>query len=428
MAQTITDGQREASSQSARWFWRYWSGSTVSALGTAVTSIALPLTAVLILHANSLEVGMVTGATYLGWTLVGLPAGVIVGKVPLRGTQIAMDLIRAAALASVPLAAVLHMLSVAQLIAVALVVSIASVVFDVGNSTFLPTVVSKEELTARNSLMSASQAVTALAGPSLGGVLVQALGATAAVLFDSVSYVLSAIMLRNLPRPERRPVARGPALSMRAQIRDGWHYVIADPVSRTCVTEVAAMNFFAGATMALVPVFLVRTLGASPALVGVLIAAEGVGSLLGAALAVRTEGRFGSARATLGAATLMPTGAALMPLATSGWGTIVFAVGNLTVPAAVVVSTIMTRTYRQRTTPVELLPQVLATVRFLSWSVIPVGSLLAGTVALWAGPRAALWLAVACSLLVPLSVWASPVRRLRDLTDEVPQALRTGIQ
>lgn len=115
----------------------------------------------------------------------------------------------------------------------------------------------------------------------------------------------------------------------------------------------------------------------------------------------------------------MPVGAALMLLATSGWGTIVFAAGNLTVPAAVVVFTIMTRTYRHRTTPVELLPQVLAIVRFLPWSVIPVGSLLAGAVALWAGPCAALWLAAACSLLAPLSVWASPVRRLRDLTDHL---------
>jgi MFS family permease len=419
VTQATTDPHKEAGAQSARWFWRYWSGSTVSDLGTAVTSIALPLTAVLLLHANSLEVSMVTGATYLGWTLVGLPAGVIVGKVPLRGTQIAMDLVRAVVLASVPLAAALHVLSVAQLIAVALVVSIASVIFDVGNSTFLPTVVSKEELTARNSLMSASQAVTSLSGPSLGGVLIQVLGAASAVLFDSVSYVLSAIMLRNLPRPERRPASGGAALSMRAQIRDGWRYVTTDPVSRACVVEVAAMNFYAGAVMALVPVFLVRTLAAPPALVGFLIATEGMGSLLGAALATRSEKRFGSGRTTLAAATLMPVGAALMPLATSGWGTIVFAVGNLAVAAFMVISAIMTRTYRQRSAPVELLPQVIATVRFLSWTVIPVGSLLAGGIALWAGPRAALWLAAACSLLVPVSVWVSPVRQLRELTDSI---------
>ncbi|WP_326847585.1 MFS transporter [Streptomyces kaniharaensis] len=152
--------------------------------------MALPLIAVVTLHATALEVGLLTGAGYLAWLLVGLPAGVLVHLLPLRGTQVAMDLVRGAAVASVPLAAALGVLGLPQLVVVALVVGLASVVFDVGNSTFLPSIVAREELTARNSLVSGSAAATQLAGPSLGGMLVQLLGGATSMLLDAVSYAV----------------------------------------------------------------------------------------------------------------------------------------------------------------------------------------------------------------------------------------------
>jgi MFS family permease len=165
--------------QSASAFWRYWTASTISRVGDAITTVALPLVAVGVLHASSLEVSFLTAAQYAACLAIGLPAGVIVQRLPLRGTQVAMDLLRAAAVVSVPVAAALHMLHPAHLVLVALVIGLATVVFDVGNSTFLPSIVSKEQLTARNSLTSASVSATQLGGPSLGGVLVQFLGGAA---------------------------------------------------------------------------------------------------------------------------------------------------------------------------------------------------------------------------------------------------------
>ncbi|MFJ8441618.1 MFS transporter [Kitasatospora griseola] len=338
-------------------------------------------------------------------------------RLPLRGTQIAMDLVRAAAIGSVPLTAAFGVLSLAQLAAVALLVGLASVVFDVGNSTFLPTVVPREQLTARNSLTSGTHAVNQLAGPSVGGALVQLLGAATALVTDAVSYLLSAALLRTLPRAAATRPAPGAASSVAAQIGEGWRYVTRHPVVGPCVAMATSVNFVCGALMTRTPVFLVRTLGAPPGVVGVLMATEGVGSLLGAALTPRLSSRFGSARALLAAPVVGAALALLMPLATSGAGLLLFALGNAGFAAGVVVLSIVTRTHRQSTVPAELLPRVMATVRFVSWGAIPIGALAAGTAASLWGARTALWAACALAAVAPVVLLCSRVRGLRRLNE-----------
>ena len=403
-------------SATASVFWRYWTGSTVSLLGDAVTAVALPLTAVTVLHASGFEVGLVTAAGYAAWAVIGLPAGALVGRLPLRGTQVAMDLIRAAALLSVPVTGWLGLLGVPQLVLVALVVSTAGVVFDIGNSTLLPSIVSRDELTARNSLTSASVSATQLCGPALGGALVQLAGAATSLIFDVASYLVSAVMLRTLPRPRRLTPAKADS-SVRGAIREGWRFVTGHPVIRPCVLDATVINFVCGGLMTLTPVFLVRTLHASPGLVGVLIAAEGAGSLVGATLTPRLSSRVGSARAVLLAATAAPALIVLMPAASAGWGLLLFAAGNAGFAAAVVVSSILTRTHRQTITPPDLLPRVMATVRFISWGAVPLGALGCGAAASLLGPRTALWLDCAVILLAPAILWASPIRAQRELAD-----------
>ncbi|MFE4513668.1 MFS transporter [Kitasatospora sp. NPDC056783] len=408
---------REAAREPARGtgvFWRYWSGSLVSRLGDQVTTVALPLIAVVTLHATAWQVGLITGAGYLAWLLVGLPAGVLVHRLPLRGTQVVTDLVRALAVASVPVAAALGVLGLPQLVAVALLVGLASVVFDVGNSTFLPSIVPKEELTARNSLLSGSSAATELAGPSLGGVLVQLVGGAAAMVLDTVSYLVSAALLRSLPRAERRTGSPAGA-GMREQIREGWHFVTRHPVIGPCVADATAVNFVAGGLMTLTPVFLITTLDAPPAAVGALMATGGLGSLIGAALTPRVASRIGSGGALRRSALVAALFTFLLPLAGSGWGVVVFAVGNAGFSAGVVVTTIVTRTHRQTHTPPELLPRVMATVRFVSWGAIPVGALLAGAASTAWGPRTALALLAVCSLAGPAILASSSIRRVRDL-------------
>ncbi|MFJ5631844.1 MFS transporter [Streptomyces goshikiensis] len=394
-------------------FWRYWTASTSSSVGDAVTTVALPLVAIETLHASAFEVSLLAAARFVAWLAIGLPAGVIVQRLPLRGTQITMDLVRAAAVAWVPVAVALGVLHLWQLITVTLVIGLAGVVFDIGNSSFLPSIVSKEELTSRNSLLSGSSAATQLGGPSLGGVLVQFCGAAATLLVDAVSYLVSAVVLWTLPRPRQQ--AAGTAGSTWSLIKEGWHYVSRHKVIGPCALAATLINFVCGALIALTPVFLVRTLGTPVSLVGVLFATEGIGSLIGAALTPRIAERFGSARAIRWATLVAAAALVLLPLSFAGPGLVLFGVGNALFTVGVVVLSILTRTHRQTVTPPELLPRVMATVRFVSWGAVPVGALAAGTMATWAGPREALWLLSAVAFLTPLALWTSSVGRLRTL-------------
>jgi hypothetical protein len=398
----------------SRAFWTYWSASATSAVGSAVGAVALPLTALLVLDATPFEMGVIAASAYVAWLVIGLPAGVFTQRLPLRRLQVGMDLVRALAVASVPVAWWLDALTVAQLVVVALVISFADVLFSVANSTFLPSVVPKEQLQARNSFMSGTHAASQLGGPSLGGVYVQLLGAVPTLLVDAASYLASAALLRRLP-DRRMPATDRPP--MRAMIREGWDYVTRHPIMGPCMWDATAINFVCGGQMALFALYLVRDLQAPAALVGFLLAAEGIGALVGAALVPAIVRAIGSARACLVAGFVSVGGAFLIPVGDGVRGYAMFAVGTVVFSAGVVVLSTATRTYRQIASPPEMLSRVMATVRFVSWGAIPLGGLAAGSLATWLGARDALFVLAALTVLSPLILLASPVRHLRDLPD-----------
>ncbi len=413
-----------AESGAARRFWTYWGASTVGSVGDAVTSVALPLTAVTVLHAGALQVGLLAAATWVPWLVIGLPAGVVVGRLPLRGTQIAMDVARAVVLVSVPVAWWLDRLSFVQLLAAAVLVGFGNVVFSIGSTTFLPTVVPRTDLQRRNSLMSATGATTQMGGPSLGGLLVQLFGAVPALVADVVSYLVSALLLAQLPA-RRLPPAPAEA-GAGAMIREGWQYVTRHPVMGPCLWAATTVNFVCGALLPLAPLFLIHDLGVSPALVGVLIATEGVGTLLGAALTPRLGRLLGTARSLLAAALTGALFALLLPLGHGIAGMALFAVGNAGFALGVVVLSINTRTYRQIESPPHLLARVMATVRFVSWGAIPAGSVAAGALAGAVGARSALEVMAAAAFAPLVVLWLSPVRGRRDL-DESQVAAPTPV-
>jgi MFS family permease len=394
-------------------FWRFWTATAISQVGTGVTAVGLPLTALYLLGASPFEVGLITGSSYIGWATLGLPAGTLCQLLPLRGVQVTTDLIRAAAIASVPAMWALGALSVTQLIAVGLAISFCDVLFDVSNSTFLPAVVEPKELNSSNSWISGLHSTTQVAGPSSAGVLIQILGPAYALVIDAVSYVLSALILRTLPaRSQPRPQTRP---SLKTMIAEGWYYVIRQPITRACLWDATASNFVSGALLALVPLYLVRTLEAPAAVIGFLIAAEGVGGLLGAAVVTRLNARWGSARVCVYGVIFSSVMVLFLPLAQRGAGLILWGVGSAGFAAGSVLTSINTRTYRQVASPPELLSRVMATVRFVSWGVIPFGSLLAGALASRIGNRPTLLVFCLLTWLSPVALLASPIRHLREL-------------
>lgn len=411
---------------SARPFWIYWTASTTSGIGTAVTAVALPLAAVTVLDAGPVETGLLAASSYLAWVVLGLPAGAIVHRLPLRATQVVADLVRAAAILTVPIAWLLGSLSLGHLVLTALAVNVAEVFYFTANTTFLPSVVPRHELTSRNSLVSGTQAATQLGGPSAAGLLVQAVGAVPALLVDVVSYLASAMLLRRLPeRREPAPPAGAPRVGMGAMIAEGWRFVVRHPVMAPATWWACIINLVCGVQAGLFAVYLVRDLDAPPAMVGVLLAADGVGSLLAAAATPWLVRRFGSARVLLVDGLVAFAGAALIPLDAGPAGWLCFAIGTLVFGAAVVPGSVVTRTYRQVASPPELLSRVMATVRFVSWSMIPVGAVAAGLLAAQFGSANVLLGSAFLLLLGPVILWFSPVRRLRDL-DDYDEGRRSG--
>ncbi|KPI00284.1 protein of unknown function DUF894 DitE [Actinobacteria bacterium OK074] len=395
-------------------FWRFWLAATVSGAGSAMTAVALPLVAVTLLDVSALQVTLLAAAGQAAWLFLGLPAGVIVRRHPLRALQVTLDLVRTAAIGSVPVAWWLGHLSYPYLVVVALVTSSATVLFDIGSSTFLPAVVDKKELNARNSLMSGTEAVTLTGGPSLSGVLVQLFGPVGVLAVDAVSYLVSAVTLRTLP--ERHPEPQPPTRTAQL-IREGWNFVVRHPVMRPCLIWATTANFVTAGLVALTPLYLVREAHVSAGVVGVMIAMEGVGGLIGSAIATRLARRVGTARAMIVAGFAGGLLTLLTPL-TTGLGNIYFyAVGYAAFACGAVTGSIMARTHRQTESPADLLSRVMATVRFVSWGALPLGAACSGLLATAVGLRPALALFCAASLLPPLILLLSPVGRRRDLGD-----------
>ncbi|MGY1456435.1 MFS transporter [Streptomyces sp. SS8] len=415
--QNVTGPERQ------RAFWTYYLASTASDLGSAVRMLALPLVAVLVLDATALEVSLITGAGFAAWIVIGLPAGDLVARFPLRRAQVAMDLARALCVLSLPVAWAFDSLSVAHVAAVAFLIGLADVVYDVANSTFMPAVVPREDLMRRNSLLTGTQSVTTLGGPSFGGVLVQAAGAVPALLIDAASYVVSALLLRTLP--ERPPAAKATAgEAMRTRIAVGWSYVRNHPVMAPLMWANASVNFAAGAQLALYPVLLARTLEVAPALIGVLLAGEGVGVLIGSLLATRTVSRLGTSRSSLVGGFGVVAGAVLVAASVTWsphdlllYGG--FFLGNALCGGTAVLIAVNSRTFIQATCPTELLSRVTATIRFVTWGVIPVGGMLAGLSMNYLGAAPTLWFIAIAAAATPAVLGTSAIGRTRDL-EEIP--------
>jgi MFS family permease len=408
--------QEPLASHTSGTFWKYWTALTVSTTGSGVSVVAIPLLALIVLHASNLQMGLLAAASYVGTVLIGLPSGVIAQQFPLRFLQVSLDGVRAVAMLSVPLAAWLGFLSVPFLLVVAFLAGLAGNLYDVANMSYLPRLVRKEELAARNGLLSGTISATELTGQALGGVLVQIVGAPFSILLDAATYVFSAIVLGQIPVAGRAAQPATRTLFAR-QIAVGVKYVLRHPVMRPSVIAAAALSFAGGAILAAAPPFLVRTLGLPPGWVGVVLALEGVGALAGAAVCGKLIRRYGSARALVLASA---TGALLslaMPLATTSAAVVIFGVGLALLNVSVTIFSIVTRTHRQAISPPDLLSRVMASVRFISWSMIPVGGLVAGSIAQVWGPRAGLAVATVAALIAPVAVLSSRIRTLREMTD-----------
>ncbi|MFJ8587796.1 MFS transporter [Streptomyces sp. NPDC093595] len=401
-------------------FFRLWTGETLSLAGSQITYFATPLIAVLVLDAGSWEMGLLGAAGSAATLFFGLSAGVWADSFERRRLLQFANLARALVLAVIPVLWLLDALTIWALLAVTFAVGALSLLFDSAMSAYLPRLVGKKQLGPANSWMEGSSAVGDVAGPGLAGVLVQFLGAPLAVMVDAVSYAASALALRGLPRAE--PAApEGPREKHLQAALSGLRLLMRDPVQRSLALAAAHFNFFTAMFYALYTLYVVKTLGLSPALLGVLSAAGGVGALLGSATAAWISRRFGYG-VPLALAYAAPGAAGLLvPLAEGRgqvWALVLVGLSQFGWVLAVVVNLILSETIKQALVPDHMLGRITGSVRFISWGVEPFGALLAG--ALGAGLLGLRNTLVLSALgLLTSAVWplAGPARTLRSLPD-----------
>ncbi|HEX2863968.1 MAG TPA: MFS transporter, partial [Deinococcales bacterium] len=298
-----------------------WAAQAVSAFGSEISGLALPLFAVQALGAGPVEMGWLGAAGTLPFLLFALPAGAWVDRGRRRPVLVAADLARAALIASVPLAAAWGVASFAWLWAVTFLAGVGTVFFDVADQSFLPRVVPRDRLVVANARLQATASLAGIAGPGLAGVLVQALSAPLAVLLDALSFLASAALLGTLRVPEPPGEARAGRGSLWPEVREGLAVVAGHRALRAIVAATATSNLFSGAFGAVFVLFATRSLGLTPAALGFVFAAGSVGGLLGALLAGRVAARLGTGvalRASLGvgglAAFLVPLAGGPVPL------------------------------------------------------------------------------------------------------------------
>jgi MFS family permease len=408
-------------------FRRLWVGDTISQVGTQVTFIALPLLAIKVLDATSFEVGVLTASETLAFLLVGLPAGAWVDRLRRRNVLITGDLGRALLFGSLPLAWYLDVLTLPQVYAVALLAGVLTVFFDVAYQSYLPHLVGRPHLVEGNAKLEASRAVSLIAGPSLGGYLVQWLTAPYALLVDALSYLWSAgwvaAIRRREPKPETPPVRH-----LGTEIREGLAFVLRHRLLRAITATTGTSNLFSTILNTAFIIVLAdqAQLNLPGGTIGLIFSVGSIGALVGAMLARRMAGRFGQGPTIWLSVALSGPLMLAVPLVERGWRLWLVAVCYCGFEASVVIYNVTQVSFRQGLCPERLLGRMNATIRFLVWGTMPLGGLLAGMLSSLIGLRPTLWVGAIGVALSFLPAFCSPLRRMRQLPttpDEVPADL-----
>ena len=281
-----------------------WAAYAVSAFGTWLAFDAFPLIAILVLHAGPTEVSVLAAAGLAVGAAVAVPLGPWVEFRRRRPVMVAMDLIRFAALISVPAAFALGWLTFVQLLVVAVIVGAANIAFKAASGACLKALVRPEDLLVANGRLESTTWTATALGPPLGGAMIGLFGPVTTVVADAVSFLLSAVGIRAIGGKEPPP-ARTDAPRLRAgDLLEGWRYILTHPALRPLFFNTILVNGLIMATSPLLAVLMLGHLGFTPWQYGLAFGAPCVGGLIGSRLARRLVARFGQHKIMLTAGAL----------------------------------------------------------------------------------------------------------------------------
>ncbi|HWG02708.1 MAG TPA: MFS transporter [Trebonia sp.] len=402
-------------------FRRYWSATTVSLFGDQVSSIAVPLTAVLALHAGAAEMGFLTALQWLPSLLFGMHAGAWADqRGRRRETMIACDLGRFLLLATVPVCYALHVLTLWQLLAVVFAAGTLSALFSVCDGTLFVSIVEPSRYVDGQSLIYGSRALSFMGGPSLGGLLTQLLSAPFAIAADSLSFLGSAFFLRRISPAEP------PADDGTGGVLAGLSFIARSAIVRSSLIGVAVINFFNLMFSALVTLYAIRVLHVPAGVLGLVLGAGAAGGVIGAALTKRLCARLGAGLTYVLGCLGFTAPLALVPLApvpvlVAGHGAVTgepavlamlfaaeflsgFGVMVLDISIAAIFAVVIPPSVRSR---------VSGAFQAINYGTRPPGALLGGLLGSVLGLREALWIAVAGAVAGALLLLPSPLPGFR---------------
>lgn len=408
-----------------RAFHLLWAGEGVSLLGTATTSVLLPLLAITHFGAGPGWMGLLTAASWLPYLVVGLPAGAWVDAMDPRRVMITADLVAAGSLASVPVSWGIGLLTLPQLLVVALVGGVATVFFRAAYVGLLPLIVPDAGLEAANARLFGTESAMQIAGPGLAGLLTQVVSAASGLLLDVAGFLVSACCLSRIRLdPPARLADPAGADRLHTRIATGLTTVLADGNLRTTMIIGGASNFGLTGYATLLVLYLVDDLGLSTGRLGLVLTIGSIGGLLGALVAPVLARRLGNGRASTVLFLVAGPSALLIGAAREAHQTWLTALGLLMVGLGVVGGNVIRGAWRQRYVPPAVMARVVTTMQLVNYGTMPCAGVVAGLLGQQLGVRPAILLLAGVHGLASCAILATRFGRRRVLPDPVASPVR----
>jgi MFS family permease len=398
-------------------FRKIWTSLTITAFGAQITNLALPLTAALLLQATPFQMGILVALETLPFALVSLHAGVLLDRVRKLPIVIAADFGRGVALLAIPIAAYLQMLSIDILYVVGFLCGVQNVIGGAAYQVLLAQLAGRKRLVEVNAKITLGETSSALVGPGLAGLLIQALSAPFAIVLDAVTFFASALMLRRVEAPND-VVHAGPRGSIWVEIHEGLLLVWRSRTLFALALVAGLWQVLHHMQIAVLILFATRELGLSAGSIGVAYMFGGVGCVIAAASAERLSNRFGIGSIIVYGLLLTAFGWQAFGLVSGpAWvATLALGIAMLVFDFGAVLYGINYLALRQAITPDRLLGRMTATMRFCTVAAAPVGSLMGGALATAIGLRATLLVIGGLGLALAVgAMTVSPFRSHRTL-------------
>ena len=400
-------------------FLKLWAGQSVSEVGTQISGLAIPWLAAVGLHATPFEFSLLGVLGFLPFIFFALPAGVWVDRLRRRPLLIVGDAARAVLMGYIPIAWALGILDIWQLLILQFVIGTFTVLFDVAYQSYLPVVVERDQLVEGNSKLQTTVSASQIGGPGLAGVLIGVLTAPYAIALDAASFAVSTLFMLRIRKEETLPErsADAPRPTMWPELKEGVAYVVHHPYLKWIAACTGTSNFFGQMGFAVVLLYMARTLHMSSFWAGAVFAGFGIGAIVGALTTTRLQRAIGVGPAIVSPIVVGALAGFTFPLAPASFpvpllltGTVLFGFGSMAYNITQV-------SLRQAICPPRLQGRMNASMRWIVWGTIPLGSLIGGAIGTAYSLRAALWVSAIGGLTGVLPVLLSSVRSIKQMPE-----------